>query len=344
MTKPDSDYLWDRQGEDPEVARLETLLGPLAHSAPLDELKLRRPRSRGPIYVGIAAAIAAMVAIVVWVRWPRDTQTYDGVACTGFGFVFNGRGGDVKCNGVDLAVGVVPLTGTLDTGAREAELAIADIGSAQLGAQTRVRLDHSQFGKRHQLYLEHGRMHAKVNALPKIFAVATPSADVVDLGCEYTLELDKQGAGSIHVVTGKVELETGNGAVVMAPAGSRARLLPGRRASVPVSDRAGPKLVAAVADFEAGKPGALAAVLAAAGDLDAITIGNLVRVVPSVAEKRTVLETLAKLVCPPQKLTIDEALSDKDLFEMWFRRGVSRAHRRPRRQAVASRHSTPRRA
>jgi hypothetical protein len=37
-----------------------------------------------------------------------------------------------------------------------------------------------------------------------------------------------------------------------------------------------------------------------------------------VAQKRTVLETLATLVCPPQEMTVDEALADKDLFDMWF--------------------------
>ncbi len=36
MSKPD-DYLWDRSGPaDPEVARLEQLLAPLAHDRPLD--------------------------------------------------------------------------------------------------------------------------------------------------------------------------------------------------------------------------------------------------------------------------------------------------------------------
>lgn len=322
MTKPDddSDYLWDRSGApDPDVARLESLLAPLAHTAPLDELRLARGKSRMTMVVAIATAVAAVIALVVWWRWPVDH--YEGVACTGFGFVFTGQGGDVKCNGVDLAVGVVPLTGTLDTGVREAELAIADIGKAKLGAQTRVRLDHSQFGKRHQLHLEHGRMHAKVDAVPKVFAVTTPSADVTDLGCEYTLELDRSGAGKIEVLTGQVELETGKGALLLAPAGTHARLLPGRRASLPLATSAAPKLVAAVRELEAtsdfADPARIAEVLAAADVRDAITILNLYRVVP-VAQKPTVLETLAKLVCPPQGLTVDEAMSDKALLEMWL--------------------------
>jgi hypothetical protein len=37
-----------------------------------------------------------------------------------------------------------------------------------------------------------------------------------------------------------------------------------------------------------------------------------------VAQKRTVLDTLAKLSCPPQGMTVDEALADNYLFGMWL--------------------------
>lgn len=318
MTKrsDEADYLWDRSGDDAEVKRLESLLSPLAHDAPLDELRLKRKRSRAPMFVGIVVAVAAMIGLVLWWRAP-GVERGEGTACVGVGFAFSAKTGTVACNGAALAGGVLPTGGTLITGPHEAELAIADIGTAQLSRNTTVRLDHSTFGAKHQLFLQEGKMHAKVLAPPRIFAVATPSAQVVDLGCEYTLEIDKAGGGSIHVLTGKVELETGNGAVVMAPAGTHGRLLPGRRASLPLSDRAGPEITAAVADLDAGKPDALARVLAAATKVDAITIGNLARVAPA-ADKRRVLERLAMIVPAPQCTTIDEALEYPDLFEMWF--------------------------
>ncbi len=317
MTKrPVDDYLWDRSGEDKDVARLEALLSPLQHDAPLDELRLHRAKSRWPMVAGAAMAVAAMMAVIAWWQWPRTT--HGSISCTaGVGFAFTAKGGDVACNGTALPGGVLPTGGTLDTGANQAELAIADIGHAQLGAHTIVRLDHTAIGKRHQLFLQEGRMHARVTAPPKIFAVATPSADVIDLGCEYTLEIDRNGAGSIHVLTGQVELETGNGAVMLAPAGTHGRLLPGRRASWPVSDRANPAFSAAVAQLEAGAPDGIGLVLAAATKVDAITIANLARSAPG-AEKRRVLERLATLVAAPQCTTIDEALADKDLFDMWF--------------------------
>lgn len=310
MTKPDDDYLWDKTGDDPEVARLEALLSPLAHQAPLDELRLKRKKSRLPFVI---AGVMAAAAAIVFVIWPRDGV---GTSCVGPGMVFSSSGA-VSCNGDALATGVLPVHGRLETGSQEAELTIADIGTATLSANTIVRLDQTQIGKRHQLFLQEGKLHAKVIAPPKIFAVATPSADVIDLGCEYTMEIDRSGAGTISVQTGRVELETANGAVVLAPAGTHARLLPGRRASLPLIDKASSAITAAVAELEAGSPDAIAHVLAAATKADAITIANLARIV-TVAQRRTVLETLTTMVPAPGCATVAEVLANLDLLEIWY--------------------------
>lgn len=313
MTKSD-DYLWDRSGEpDPEVARLEALLSPLRHEAPLDELRLRR-RNRTPLFV-IGVAMAAMLALVVWWRWPGDDAPQ--LACSGTaGFAFTAKTGTVACGGANVAKGVLPVGTTLDTGAHEAELAIADIGRADLGVDTRVRLDRTS-AKWHQLFLEQGHMHALVTTrVPRIFAVATPSTNVTDLGCEYTLDIDSTGAGTLHVLSGKVELENGT-KLVVAQRGTHMRLLAGRRPSVPVSDRAGPEISAAIRDFEANVPGSLDRVLAAAQVVDAITLSTLADLVPA-EQKRTVLERLAQLVPPPQEVTVDEALAESAFYEMWM--------------------------
>jgi len=314
--KNSDDYLWDRSGDpDPDVARLEDLLSPLCHDAPLDELRARRPRRTWIVVTTLA--VAAAVALIAWWRWPRAGEAPPQLACAGSaGFSFTAKGGDVACNGAEVATGVLPIDGVLDTGAHEAELAIANIGTAQLGAKTRVRLQRTD-ASRHQLYLERGTMHARVDAPPRIFAVATPSGDVTDLGCEYTLEIGADGGGRIHVLSGKVELEATNGSRVVAPQGTHAKLLPGRRASVPLADSAGDAIAKAVDEFDAGTPDGLAHVLAAATRDDAITVASLARMVPA-AQRRSVLEKLQTLVPAPQDLTIDEALADDDLFEMWF--------------------------
>jgi hypothetical protein len=310
----DDDYLWNKRGEDADVARLEQLLAPLAHSAPLDELRLRK-QSRLPVFlIGGLLVAAAIVTIIVWPRQTPPPSTY---ACSAQarGFAFTARGGSVGCGGANVPAGVLPVGGTLDTGAHEAELAIADIGTARLSPETRVRLDATST-ERHQLYLERGKMHAFVNAPPRLFAVGTPSGQVTDLGCAYTLEVDEAGAGMIEVESGMVEVEAANGQMIVIPAGASARLMAGRRASLPLVKGAGAQLVAAVAQLHAGVAGARDRILTAAQRSDAITVANLARVVAP-DERRTVLDRLSMLFPPPQGMSVED-VERLDLFDRWF--------------------------
>ena len=287
------DYLWDRSGSpDREVKTLEDLLAPLGHDAPLDELRLRK-RSKLPWIAGALVIAAAAALAIVLVR-PRDTDS-----CAGYRYERDGDAGT-------LCVGA-----TLDTGgARKTVLALGDIGHAELAANTRLTLDRLQPDAQH-LTLDRGWMHAKVNAPPRLFQVATPSADVVDLGCEYTLEIDADGAGRLAVSYGQVELATKSGAIVVAPAGTHATILPGRVPGLPVADGAPREVEAAVAAIDHGDAGAVAALLAAATPRDAITLVNLAAL--DDAHRRVVLERLATLSPPPAGTTVDSAMDPKQL-------------------------------
>ena len=176
-----------------------------------------------------------------------------------------------------------------------------------------MRLDRTKAGERHQLHLERGKMHAKVDAPPRIFAVTTPSTSVVDLGCEYTIDIDERGAGSIIVLSGMVELASGKDAVVIAPAGTDARLLAGRKPSLPVTSTASAEMRAAVATYE--QSGAIDDVLAKATDDDAITIVNLAVLRADVRPR--VLARLAELVPPPEGVTIESATSTPSALARW---------------------------
>lgn len=309
MSKPD-DYLWDRSGPaDPDVQRLEQMLAPLAHDRPLDELRLRRPRKRAPWIIGGAVVIAAAAALVLILRSPSRT------ACGGdTGFAFTAQGGTVGCANEQVSRGVLPVGGVLDTGSATARLAIAEIGSADLAANTRVRLDRSETN-RQQLHLERGRMHARVTAPPRIFAVTTPSTGVTDLGCEYTIEIDDKGRGFIEVQSGKVELETTARAVIVAPAGTMARLRENRAPSLPVVIGASAALRAAVTSWEQGTPDAVSKLVAAAGSEDAITLANLAVLVSG--DRALVLDRLAALSPPPEGVTAQSAAGDPALLERW---------------------------
>lgn len=314
MSKPD-DYLWDRSGPaDPDVQRLEALLAPLAHDRPLDELRLRRPRSRAP-WIAAAVALVGAAAVLALVLRPGPRGEQPGGACsTGEGYAFTTDGSPVACGGGSVASGVLPIGGTLDTGAGTARLAIADIGIAELGPGTRVRLDRSERAVRQQLHLERGTMHARVTAPPRIFAVTTPSSGVTDLGCEYTIRIDEKGAGTIEVQSGKVELETSARAVIVAPAGTAARMREGRQPSVPVRTDASPALRAAVLAYENGSPDGVDQVLATVSPRDAITLANLAMLV---ADRTRVLERLAQLSPPPEGIDVPRAAADPSALETW---------------------------
>lgn len=303
------DYLWNKSGPpDPEVARLEQLLAPLAHDAPLDALRVRR-RRRAP-FVVLGVVVAAAAALAIYLALPR----HSGACRGGDGFRFTGVGGDVTCGGSRVASGVLPVGGQLDTGAHEASLSIADIGWAQLGRDTRVRLDRTD-RERHQLSLERGHLHARVTAPPRLFAVATKHTEVVDLGCEYTIDVDDAGAGEICVHSGLVELGTKSGAVVTAPEGSCAAILAGQKPGLPHVKEVSAELAAAIHAYERGEPGARDRLLAAATDRDAITLIAAAAIDPQPA---AVLGRLMELSPPPDaEISVESALAKPEHFATW---------------------------
>src|SRR5688572_29935904 len=145
MSKPD-DYLWDRSGSpDPDVARLEQLLAPLAHDRPLDELGARRARGARRWWIAGAVAAVAAAAVLAIVLRPRTTASpsTSPTACfagsgAGTGMTFVAHGAPVACSGAPSSRGMLAVGSTLDTGAGSAELAIADIGTARLFEGSRV--------------------------------------------------------------------------------------------------------------------------------------------------------------------------------------------------------------
>ncbi len=292
------DYLWDRKGPaDPEIAKLEELLAPLAYT------EVRRSKRRYWLAGGALAAAAVIVGILAWPRAP---------SCDGAGFSFTGVGGNVACGTHELAAGVLPVGGTLDTLGNTAELAIAEIGMAQLGTHTRVRLERTS-AERHQLYLEQGTMHARVKAPPRLFAVSTASTEVTDLGCEYEIAVDPTGRGTIRVLGGKVELDE-QGGIIVAPAGTHAAIHPGRRPGYPIGVGATEAFETAVADYERGVAGALDRVLAEATVSDAITLVNLAVIEPGRVD---VLRRLGEITSVPDGITVDKAIADPATRGLW---------------------------
>ncbi|MBI3004308.1 MAG: zf-HC2 domain-containing protein, partial [Ignavibacteriales bacterium] len=100
-----------------------------------------------------------------------------------------------------------------------ARIAIADIGNAQIGPNSKLRLLVTRETE-HRLEMLRGHMKASVYSPPRIFIVETPSATAVDLGCVYDLFVNDAGNGTIHVTSGEVSMEF-NGVESFVPTGTK---------------------------------------------------------------------------------------------------------------------------
>lgn len=231
------------------------------------------------------------------------------------GFLVETLAGTPSIEGGTRRIGV---GGLLETDARStARIAVADIGTVDVSPNSRVRLEET--GKdEHRLSLERGKLHAKIFAPPRLFVVDTPSAKAVDLGCEYTLDVDKNGDSVLHVTGGWVALER-DGRESIVPAGMMCKTRKGRGLGTPFSTEATEAFKKALDrfDFSRGGSTAIQTVIREAEFYDMFTLWHLLSRV-SVEDRGAVYEALANLVAPPAGVTREGILSkNKKMLDAW---------------------------
>jgi len=206
-----------------------------------------------------------------------------------------------------------------------AQLTIADIGHAEIGPNSRLRLVATRETE-HRLEMTQGRLTAWVSAPPRIFIVETPSGTAVDLGCSYDLFVNESGNGTIHVTSGEVSLES-DGKESFVPTGAMCETRRGFGPGTPYSDLSSEILRKALRqfDFEQGRPKAVDFILKNAGNVDAITLWHLVQRVDEAA-RETVYDRFAALVPHPKQVTKEGILRlDKNMLEDWLNEFAARS-------------------
>jgi hypothetical protein len=202
-------------------------------------------------------------------------------------------------------------------GISRAKINVADIGQVDIGPNSRVRLVGTR-STEHRLALERGRLHAMINAPPRLFVVETPSATAIDLGCSYTLEVDDAGRSILHVTSGWVALER-KGLESIVPAGAICVTQPGKGLGTPYFDDASARFREALSllDFQNGGAKALSTVLAEAREYDTLTLWHLFPRVRG-AERARLYERMAALIAPPKGVTREGVLKlDKGMLNLW---------------------------
>jgi len=260
------------------------------------------------------AAVSAVlvVAAVIGFIWfsnygPRAAWTVDVIA--GSAQIDGDRIGDKG----SLAVGE-----TLETGnSSKAKVTVAMIGEVVLDPNTLVRLVQTRMTE-HRLALDRGRIYAKISAPPRLFFVNTPSAEAIDLGCEYTLEVDEAGRTLLHVTDGWVALMR-DGREVWVPRYAMCESWPGIGPGTPYFEDASETFVRLLErfDFENGGDDVFKALLAEARERDTFTLWHLLSRVDG-DQRVKVLDRMIELVGLPKGITREGTLRlDQDTLDAW---------------------------
>ena len=199
-----------------------------------------------------------------------------------------------------------------------AKIQVANIGQVEIAPNSRVQLLKTNSNE-HRLSLERGVLQAKILAPPRLFIVDTPSAVAVDLGCEYTLEVDKAGNSRLHVTSGFVALERG-GRESIVPAGAMCLTKKGKGLGTPFSDDSSARFQTALFNFDFANGGnkSLQTIIKESNLYDSLTLWHLLLRVPK-TEREKIFDALAVHVKPPANITREGVLLlDKKMLDAWW--------------------------
>lgn len=260
------------------------------------------------VAVSAAVVLLATVGVIVYrnygphAKWPVDS-----------------KGGTPEIAGLPITKDASIAVGeTLETDANSrALLTVGQIGIVEVEPNSSVRLVRASITE-HRLALNHGQLHAVIKAPPRIFFVDTPSAEAVDLGCEYTLKVDDAGRTFLHVIIGWVMLQR-DGRESYVPRDAMCETRPGIGPGTPYFDDASDQLRAALDkyDFENGGTDALNVILNESRERDTFTLWHLIQRTDE-PTRAIILERMIALVGLPRGITREGIMRlNKRMLENW---------------------------
>jgi hypothetical protein len=326
MNQNGSDYLWDGSGEpDAEIAELESLLSAFRYR-PRPLPVVVRPRRRWRIAVSLAAAAIVLVVtgellLRARLTW-RNGEPWQVTPLAGSPRV----AGTAFTQRTQLAVGEVLETDDVS----RARVRIASIGSMEVEPGSRLRLVTTRT-RHHRLALDFGTIHARLWAPPFSFGVQTPSSTALDLGCAFTLHVNRDGYGLLHVTSGWVVLER-DFAQTLVPAGAEAVTRPSLGLGTAYFADATEAFRQGVARFDTqrddptARANAVSTILAEARPRDAMTLLLILRKLPR-EERPRVLDRLALYLPIPAGFRRDDVLElqPRALDAYWHKLGLGNA-------------------
>jgi FecR protein len=314
-------YLWDRSDPpNPEISELEKLLAPLRMQEKAPNAPPYRPsilaRSAALLRrhweVSVAAASAAALLLAAWIAMSPpafSSSAWEARAVSGAPEL-SGR----KLKDATLQPGEWLTT----NGNSVVHVRAGTIGEIEIARDSLVSLAESRQDSQ-RLLLRYGSIHARISAPPRLFIVDTPAARAVDLGCEYTLKIERNGSGELTVLAGWVELSHIS-RQSLVPAGASARIASDGTLSPPYFGDASAAFKQALLDFSfnlgdrARHRAALDTVLRESRQRDSLTLLNLFARADT-EERLQLFDRLNQLVPAPPLIT-RETVRDWELNSM----------------------------
>ena len=274
-------------------------------------------------YRAAAFATVVLIAAAIGITWSlREVPQSPGPA-----WDVERLAGTLRVNGRVRKIGSLAVGETLETdGSSRMKISVGEIGEVDVEPNTTIKLVQARETE-HRLELARGKMSARISAPPRLFFVDTASAEAIDMGCEYTLQVDDTGRGLLHVTLGEVALVR-DGREVYVPRYGMCQTRKGIGPGTPYFEGASEAFVQALErfDFENGGEEAFAGVLRESRQRDTFTLWHLLSSVDR--DRRTrVMERMIELVGLPKGVTregtmqLDQKTLDKWKDEMdtvWF--------------------------
>ena len=300
----------------PQVSAPESLWGEIEALLEERSQPAVKPRGRSlahsarwPRFAMAGAALVVMVGAAFF-YYLRSTESSWSVT------VHSGRvqiGSSYTTDTGRLAVGEWLVT---DQTAR-ARIGVGMIGQVEIDPNSRVRLLEARMTE-NRLELERGRLQASISAPPRLFFVNTPSAEAIDLGCAYTLEVDDAGNGSVRVTSGWVALVR-DGRESYVPRGARCNMRFDVGPGTPYFEDASDKFRRALREFDFEKSGdeALQTILREARARDTFSLWHLLDRVNE-SQRGPVFDRMVALAGLPSGITKESVMRlDRKSLERW---------------------------
>lgn len=313
-----SDYLWDKSGEpDAHVRHLETMLGRYRFDRPI-LVTAEVPT----LWWVLRATVLAAAAVVVFAAYVASIPTF---GQPGREWLVLARAGQPKVSGTAIiGSGALTAGGVVETDVESrAEIRAGRVGRIDVQPASRVRLLSTAAGA-HRLGVDRGRIVARLWSPPFTFGFSTPAAEVFDVGCAFTMDVDDRGTSTVRVTSGWVELERSDRQQLI-PEGATAIAEAGKPLGTPFFEDASPAFRQALHALDDASMApderrrALATLLGDARPRDMYTLLRLNRsLMPQ--ERALLYDRAALLRPPPVGVTRDGvAANDSAMVDAWRR-------------------------